>query len=175
MSNFSIGIDPGAKYTGVVVLDNSTNDILLASTYVNPETDPIFYWSLILGELIEKEVISEFPDHIIGIEGISMPRGYKNGKLSPLNPKYVIRLGIVAGALANRFHEAVIVPPGHNGTSRSEYPDVLRGRRPADLKGSSHKAGTRNHEKSAYDIAKQTKFYKDSGYHLDRQGTIYDA
>jgi len=168
-----IGIDPGAKYTGVSVRNIAEDTILLSSTYVKPDETEIFTWATEVAQLIAEEVVSQFPDAKIGIEGISDPKGYKNGKLSPLNPKWVIRLGIVAGAIANEFRDvAVIIPPGKNGSSQAGYPDVLNGRRPASLPGKSKGAGTRNHEKSAYDVAGEIPFVAGNNYKLDSKSEL---
>ena len=162
-----IGIDPGAKYTGVSVRDLANNTILLSSTYVRPEETNIVTWAVQVAETIRREVVEAFPDAKIGIEGLSDPKGYNNGKKSPLNPKHVIRAGVVLGAIAMMFKDAVIVPPGHNGTSRTGYPDELNGRRPKTLPGVSKGAGTRNHEKSAYDVAGDVPFRLANNYRLD--------
>jgi hypothetical protein len=167
-----IGIDPGARYTGVSVRDLADNTILLSSTYVKPEDTQIVSWAIELANTIKDEVLSAYPDAKIGIEGISDPKGYSNGKKSPINPKHIIRAGIVLGALAMMFQEAVIVPPGHNGSSRTGYPDVLNGRRPKDLPGSAKGAGTRNHEKSAYDVAGDVPFRIANNYKLDTPNCI---
>lgn len=167
-----IGIDPGARYTGVSVRDLAENTILLSSTYVKPEEIPIVTWAIHVSNLIAEEVVGAYPEARIGIEGISDPKGYSNGKKSPINPKHIIRAGIVLGALAMRFPEAVIVPPGHNGTSRSGYPDVLNGRRPKTLPGNAKGAGTRNHEKSAYDVAGDVPFRLANNYILDTPNCI---
>lgn len=164
-----MGIDPGAKYTGVSVQDLSTDELLLSSTYVKPDDMPMFAWAHALGQLIDDDVLAFFPNRQIGIEGISAPRGFSNGKKSPINPKYVIFAAIVAGSLSQRYPDCVIVPPGHNGTSRSGYPDSLMGRRPKDLPGTALGAGTRNHERSAYDIAREIPLLLANGYKLDKQ------
>lgn len=167
-----IGIDPGARYTGVSVRDLSEDTILLSSTYVKPVDTEIVSWAIELAGIIKTDVIGAFPDARIGIEGISDPKGYSNGKKSPINPKHIIRAGIVLGALAMMFPDAVIVPPGHNGSSRTGYPDVLNGRRPKDLPGSAKGAGTRNHEKSAYDVAGDVPFRIANNYKLDTPNCI---
>lgn len=169
-----IGIDPGAVYTGVSVRNLAEGTILLSSTYVRPKDKEkeIVSWAVELALKIRSEVVEAFPEAKIGIEGISDPKGYSNGKKSPINPKYIIKAGIVLGALAMAFPEAVIVPPGHNGSSRTGYPDVLNGRRPKDLPGNAKGAGTRNHEKSAYDVAGDVPFRLSHHYQLDTPNCI---
>lgn len=130
-------------------------------------------WAVKVVKMIQEDIISLYPDVPIGIEGISSPKGYQNGKLAPINPKDIIKAGMVLGALALFFEPvgAVIVPPKKNG-STGEYPACLNGRRPKDLAGSSIGAGTRNHEKSAYDVAGKVAFLINDGFILDERMEI---
>lgn len=151
-----IGIDPGARYTGVVVRDGDV--VLHASTLVRPQsvtssTD----WALMVITDIA-DILKDFPAMIpVGVEGVSDPKGFQHGKRAAINPKDIIRAGIILGAVVARWPTAVVVPPGGNGSQHySHYPDVLIGRRPADLPGSTNGAGTRDHEQSAYDVAGKT-------------------
>lgn len=148
-----LGIDPGARYTGVLVRDGDA--VLHSSTLVRPkDMDSGTEWALSVVQQVNT-ILEDFSEELpVGIEGISDPKGFQHGKKAAINPKDIIRAGIVLGALAQRFPKAFIVPPGKNGSQHySHYPDVLIGRRPADLPGSGNAAGTRNHEQSAYDVA----------------------
>lgn len=164
-----LGIDPGAKYTGISVQNTIDETLLLSGTFVKPDDTPIFTWGEELAVLIQQEILSLYPDAVIGIEGLSDPKGYQNGKKSPINPKHVIRTGIVAGILVGRLNPAVVVPPKKNGNSRVGYPPELTGRRPKDLPGLSLGAGTRNHERSAYDVGREVPFLISQGFKLDQQ------
>jgi hypothetical protein len=148
-----IGVDPGARYTGVVVRDGDV--VLHSSTLVRPQdlesgTD----WALMVVEQI-REIMKEFPTTMpMGVEGISDPKGFQHGKKAAINPKDIIRAGIVLGAVVATWPKSIIIAPGNNGSQHySHYPAELIGRRPADLPGASQGAGTRNHEQSAYDVA----------------------
>ena len=152
-----LGIDPGAKYTGVSLRDLAEETILISSTYVKPETLDIYEWARTLPALINEDILQHHQVEIIGVEGISAPKGYQNGRRSPLNPKHIISTAILVGAFLLEYRTAVVVPPGKNG-STGVYPDVLNGRRPKTLPGSSAGATTRNHEKSAYDVAGEAFF-----------------
>ena len=145
-----------------------------ASTYVRPEETPPITWASTLGLYIIRDVVWRFPDAPIGIEGLSDPKGYNRGKLSPTNPKYLIRAGITLGVIAGILqtflpnHPFVVIPPKNNGSKHiSMYPDCLSGRRPKELLGSNKNAGTRNHEKSAYDVAGEVERRLADGYKLD--------
>lgn len=156
-----IGIDPGARYTGVLVRQN--DGILLSSTIVRMEDmEPLIWARKVVEEL--RPIVDMFPDAIIGIETVTAPTGFSGGKKAPLNPKYIINAAAVAGAVANEWDEAYIIPPKGNGSQHeSHYPTELIGRRPKSLPGNAAGAKTRNHERSAYDIAgkTQTHYYED--------------
>lgn len=148
-----IGIDPGSRYTGVVVRDGDV--VIHASTLVRPKTlSSGTDWALIVVSQIET-ILLDYPTMIpVGVEGISDPKGFQYGQKAAINPKDIIRAGIVLGAVVCRWPQAIIVEPGGNGSQHaSHYPKVLIGRRKPELLGSSQNAGTRGHEQSAYDVA----------------------
>lgn len=163
------GVDPGARYTGVVIRDGEA--VILASTLVRDEdmksgTD----WALSVVQQVIEIYDNYCPGAPVAIEGISDPKGFQHGQRAAINPKDIIRAGIVLGALVQKFPDAHIVPPGNNGSQHySNYPDVLIGRRPADLPGSTNGAGTRNHEQSAYDVAGKASdfFYPNKSEKID--------
>ena len=166
----TIGIDPGAKYTGVSVRDR--NVVLLSSTYVRPDDTNIVTWAVEVVKRVHEEVRSLYPDAKVGIEGVTVPNAYNQGKLTMLSPKYIIFTGILVGAFSNQYPDAVIVRPGKNGSqSIGTYPPELSGRRPKTLPGMSLGAGTRNHEKSAWDIAGEVEFLLGQGQVLDQTVT----
>lgn len=151
----SLGIDPGARYTALVVRDG---DAVLHATTITRDKDqePIPYAREVVARLtpIVNEYKSRYPNLVIGIEGVTDPKGFNRGKRAAINPAGIVRTGVTAGALAIALPEAVIVPPGGSGSLHtSHYPPELQGRRPATLEGNSNGAGTRRHEQSAYDIA----------------------
>lgn len=148
-----IGIDPGARYTGVVVRDGDV--VLHSTTLVRPkELESATEWALVVVAQI-REIVKDFPAMTpFAVEGISDPKGFQHGKQAAINPRDIIRAGIVLGAVVATWPNATIVPPGNNGSQHaSHYPAELRGRRPKDLPGSANGAGTRGHEQSAYDVA----------------------
>lgn len=147
-----IGIDPGARYTGVVVRDGDA--VLHSSTLVRPVEMTSTDWAVMVVVEIQR-ILRDFPATIpVGIEGISDPKGFHQGKRAAINPKDIIRAGIVLGALVATWPKAVIVKPGGNGSQHyTHYPEALIGRRPESLPGSTNGAGTRDHEQSAFDVA----------------------
>lgn len=153
----TIGIDPGASYIGVVVREN--NIPLYSATFMRPKDMNPLKWASYSANLVVKEVVSQHPDAKVGIESVTPPNSHNQGKLSLNNPKWVIYLGMVAGAFVALLPDAVCVRPGKNGSQPTDtYPKELIGRRPKDLPGSNGGAGTRNHEKSAWDVAGEVEF-----------------
>ncbi len=163
------GIDPGSRNTGFSVRDIKAGKILVSSTYVRPKETEIITWAVYLSNEIKDFLVSHYPEAHVGIEGVRSPRFYQNGKKSPLNPEAIIQTGMMVGAFAALFPEAVIVPPGHNGTGNFEYPEEIVGRRPKDLPGV---AGPRNHERSAFDVAGEVPFLLQDGYKLDSKNEV---
>ena len=148
------GVDPGARYTGISVIDNNLK-VLLSTTLVRPLDIDINTWVRIVVDEVDK-IISAFSYVVLGVEGTSDPKGFKAGKRAALNPKDIIKTGIIVGGLLIHYRDAVVIKPGGNGSAPIEfYPEVLTGRRPAELPGSNNGAGTRNHERSAYDVARK--------------------
>lgn len=153
------GIDPGAKNVGFVVREYPADTIVESSTFVCPEHMDTPEWARTVSALLKEHIEANYAGVKLGIEGVSDPKGFKGGQKQLLNPKYIIRAGIVYGALLATFPDAVVIKPGGHGSKPADaYPPELSGRRPKTLNGVSKGAGTRNHEKSAYDIAEQTFF-----------------
>lgn len=151
-----LGIDPGFRYTGIVARDGDV--VLSATTLVRPKgvEDP-FEWATMVCEEARRILFADCPGNTkVAVEGISAPKGFKNGERASLDPKFIVFTALVAGAVYIEFKrdDIVVVPPGGNGSQHiTHYPPVLVGRRPTDLPGSSNGAGTRAHEQSAFDVA----------------------
>lgn len=147
-----LGIDPGARFTGVVARRNDA--VLFSTTVVRPEDvkEVLEYVRFVVDEI--KEIVESYPNAYIGVESISDPKGYKDGKKSPLNPRHIMTTAAVAGAVASHWRNATPIAPQGNGSQHeSHYPPALIGRRPKDLPGYKPGIGTRSHERSAYDVA----------------------
>lgn len=154
----SLGVDPGARNTGVVI--TKAESPLFAETLVRNDSEDAFDYALrVMNEV--REVNDEFHPEIIGVEKVTAPKGFPRGKsgagASPINPGSLVMTGIVVGTVISMLSicesKYVLIHPRGNGSRNlSQYPPVLRGRRPKDLRGDSHGAG-RGHEQSAFDIA----------------------
>lgn len=154
-----VGIDPGARYIGFCIRNNHGR-IFVSSTF--RRTDEMadgVDWSKEVVRRV-KEELDGIPYQVMGIEGVSDPKGFKHGKRDALNPKDIIRTGMVVGALAITYPEAYIVRPRSNGSKdKSEYPSCLIDRRPRDLGGVKDPGVTvRDHERSAYDVSDHALF-----------------
>lgn len=149
-----LGIDPGYRYTGIALRDGDA--VLYAETLVRPkgEDDPVA-WARTVSATAQLLLFQRCPAGTkVGIEGVTASKGFKHGKQAAINPGPIIFTAVVLGAVAGAFPEAVIVPPGGNGSQHiTNYPPALVGQRPIDLPGTSNGAGTRGHEQSAYDVA----------------------
>lgn len=154
-----IGIDPGSRFVGFCVRDNKDN-IFISSTFYRPdEVDDFVDWSKKVVARVREE-LKDIEYHIMGIETVTEPKGFKYGKQDALNPKDIIRTALVVGALAVSFPDAFMVRPRGNGDKAvEEYPACLSGPRPSTLGGVKDPGVTvRKHERSAYDVAEHALF-----------------
>lgn len=152
--NLAIGIDPGARHTAICVVDGDR--VVMSSCYKRDDEDSSTQWALKCAKMVIKHK-EKFPQAVLAVEGINDPKGFSTkGKKAPLNPRDIIRTGIVLGAIVQSVPTIDVIPPDlHGDLDASFYPDVLNGRRPKDLLGDYANVSTRRHEKSAYDVAKK--------------------
>lgn len=156
------GIDPGGRFTALSVLvendeDEAGAEVIYSGTFRRPDNSLPIDFVVDVSQEVDNVIADIMNDYhtstlLVGLEGVNAPKGFVGGKRASLNPAGIIMTGIIAGGLRVTFPEAVIVSPAGNGSQPLEtYPERLRGRRPKDLPGGT--AGTRNHERSAYDVA----------------------
>lgn len=149
-----LGVDPGARCTGVVLRDGDV--VLHASTLVRDPAnrDPVEWGRQVVTEIKLILAAGCPPETHLAVEGVTVPKGFKDGRRQPIDPGPVLFTGVVLGAVTATWPAAFVVPPGGNGSQHiTHYPPELVGRRPPGLAGSSNGAGTRDHEQSAYDVA----------------------
>jgi hypothetical protein len=149
-----LGVDPGYRYVGVVLRDGDA--VLYSTTLVRAAEfdDPADWANEVVAELKVLMFTSCPPGTRVGVEKVVAPKGFTKGKKAPIDPKPILFTGVVYGAVVNQWPDAARVEPGGNGSQHlSHYPAELAGPRPKDLPGSGNGAGTRDHEKSAYDVA----------------------
>ena len=164
-----VGIDPGARNTGVVAMRG--RDILWAKVFTNPgplipepaylvgTADAIYgrvagaFWGEI-GEDLPRFAGEDLPR--FAIEGVSAPKGFAGGKRSPLNPEAIIGAAATFGALVATFRDAIIVPPGGNGSKpMGAYPRELVSaaeQRKPGWAGRVGESSNARHMRSAYDV-----------------------
>lgn len=129
-----IGVDPGAKETGVVVRTGET----------------IWWQSVLTGT--PAEIVREVRDlwldllhPILAVEDLNAP----NPHVGMMNPASLIGTAKVLGAILGAFPEAIVVPPGGNGSGPlSAYPEALR---PTRGKGAGK--DKLRHCRSAWDVS----------------------
>ncbi|MBC9707543.1 MAG: hypothetical protein H9W81_21995 [Enterococcus sp.] len=154
-----VGIDPGARYIGFCIR-NDQGKIFVSSTFRRTDEMPdSVVWAKEVVRRIQEE-LTDIKYHVMGIEGVADPKGFKHGKRDALNPKDIIRTGMVVGALAISYPDAYIVRPRSNGSKdKAQYPDCLLNRRPNDLGGVRDPGvKVRDHERSAYDVSEHALF-----------------
>lgn len=150
--DFILGVDPGAKYLGLVARDR-VGELGWVETFTGDFPDTTS-WVLACVDRIA-HITSQVPVIAIAVETITSPKGFRDGVRAPINPGHVARAAAVYGAVLGRWPDAIAVAPAGNGSKPADYyPVSLVGRRPKDLPGVSHRGvRTRNHEQSAFDIA----------------------
>lgn len=151
----AMGIDPGARYTGISIRDDR-GEVYLSSTYYRDDEDSGTQWALKCVDYVAA-LVAVLEVDVMAVEGVVDPRGFHGGKKSPLNPRDIIRTALVVGAISQAYRDSIIeVRPRKNGSIVDEghYPDAIKGRRPKDLPGfRDPRAKVRDHERSAYDVA----------------------
>lgn len=154
-----LGVDPGARETGLAVLDRVGADIrprLLTSTTIRRQVGddlldvPPAYLAGIAGTI--RDAIRTLGVELIVVERVQRPAWRIAGKVSPTDPTAIIATGVVLGAILARSWtpaELVVAPTGRHGSAPLEtYPDRLR---PA--RGSGKGTDRLRHERSAFDLA----------------------
>lgn len=151
----AMGVDPGARYTAISIRDDR-GKVYLSSTFRRPDELDAYQWVAVCVDIVRYHK-DNFAVDGLGVETVVKPRGFSGGKNASLDPGHIINTAIIVGAILNEFKDegVVMVRPRNNGSQSSEsYPQEIQGRRPASLPGyRSPEVATRNHERSAYDVA----------------------
>lgn len=140
-----MGVDPGGRYTGVITKDHER---ILSACVLKRTTGDKFpdahYIHEVLDEITTHIEVVEF----IALEGIVEPKGRDpEGNEVIMSAAGLIGTGIIYGAVLSRWPNAVIVPPGGNGSlPDAAYPEEIRRRQ--------RLGGPTDHARSAYDVAR---------------------
>lgn len=157
-----IGVDPGAKRTGLVLRNGA--DCLGWRTIVRAHTETEIgpgpeYWTAIetgINDLTNAAHHAGIPTPLLAIEGITRPKGFVGGKREFADPTSLIALGMTFAAIYNTHPEAVIIPPGGNGSGMlTTYPEQLitPGERRGGLRRKALGNSLVSHARSAWDLA----------------------
>lgn len=135
-----LGVDPGGRYTGVVTKDR---DRVLSACVLTRTTGGKFpdahYINEVLDEITNHIEIVEF----IALEGVVEPEPH----MGIISVAGLVGTGVVFGAVLARWPNAVIVPPGGNGS----LPDAAY---PPEIRRRVRLGGPTDHARSAYDVAR---------------------
>lgn len=150
-----IGIDPGGRYTGIVV---RAGEALHYACVVTRETDDMhrYVWE-VYDALVKARVAgvqATLPRGnvaLVAVEGINDPTGH----MGMINVRGLIGTAIVLGSIFRQFEQVVVVPPEGNGSAPLPcYPAALVG--PREKKGT----GKFVHVRSAWDVAGKAEMYE---------------
>jgi hypothetical protein len=149
-----VGVDPGGSDTGIVL---RAADKLLAFDVVSrraaagevrAELPDGAYLCRVVDTVVRFSALTR-GSTIVTIEGIKKPTGFAGGKRAPMNPMGLIATGMTLGAVLAAYPEALVVPPGGNGSLPiPAYPSALR---PTSGRGAG--ADRLRHARSAWDVA----------------------
>lgn len=171
-----VGVDPGARSTGVVVIDTAADDrhgnralprLLARCTVLRDPAEPMLEVSdLYLGDVLgiirdatngalgrDAGGLDPLRVDVIAVERVTAPTGFAGGKRHTLDPAPIMATCVVLGAIIGRAWapaELVTVRAGARGQGpAAAYPPEL-----LDRGGRVAPAGKRRHERSAYDVAR---------------------
>jgi hypothetical protein len=150
-----VGIDPGAKETGVILRDGTA--LLLAEVVTNwyyrqgdPSTVTADYLNDVMAMAVKAANLMGLAE--VAVEGVKKPCPH----LGLTDPSAIIGAGIVLGAILLEFPAAVVVPPGGNGSGLlASYPDglVTDAERRGGLNRKAGQSATIRHCRSAWDVS----------------------
>lgn len=148
-----LGIDPGAKYVGVCLL-SPAGEVIDATTFARNDRENRAQWVEHVMSGLDR-FLAPRGTVAVAVEDVVAPKTYLSGKRAsyPLGDGYLFDTCVILGAVVGGFEKVCVVSPGSNG-SRGDYPSVLVGRPSAALTRSEHPKRARNHEQSAYDVAR---------------------
>lgn len=141
-----LGIDPGGKWTGIVLRDGPRLANLVGGALVTREPEwPIDRWVRVVCEAVERVADWRPQAPLVCIEGLNDPTPH----LGLAAVRGLIDTAHVRGALLARWAAAVDVPPGKHGSGPlAAYPEALRPQR-----GKGRGQDRLRHVRAAWDVA----------------------
>jgi hypothetical protein len=151
-----VGIDPGAKETGIILRDGRT--IVLAEVVTNwyyqhgdPSSVGADYLTNVVATAAKATTtLTDLAE--VAVEGVKKPCPH----LGLTDPSAIIGAGIVLGAVLLEFPAAVVVPPGGNGSGMLDgYPAglVTDAERRGGLNRKAGQSAHIRHCRSAWDVS----------------------
>lgn len=143
----TIGVDPGARHTGLVEVRDGHLETSV-TIHAGPGS-PLHVPSPLYVAQIVEWLTGRASDRV-HIETVNVPRVYMRGQKQMISPASVMGACVVIGAvLAVRPGAVLVAPGGHGQLPDSMYPAALtvRGQKTA-----------RKHERSAWDIARSRTY-----------------
>lgn len=168
-----VGVDPGARDTGVTIVDTphtagtsrpATVLVLASLTVSTPKrphlvnVPPVYLRDVCVAIT---DALSTYGAELIAVEGVTKPTGFAHGRKAMLDPSVLVATGVVFGAVLGRSWGVplVVVRPGGNGhRAWATYPHEVRSaadeRAAAATPFAPAGDGQRRHERSAFDVAR---------------------
>lgn len=167
MSTALIGIDPGSRWTAVVlrVGDDAVNgatvgpgDDVDALNDVDNMAAVGRYIARVLqriDQLYDQALkVSEVERVRVGVELVRVPVGWMHGRRSSIQLiDWLIPKQVTAAILGMYPDCRIVLPARHGRRELVDYPLSLQRRRPPDWAPNEAPRGERDHERAAYDIA----------------------
>ena len=165
-----VGVDPGGRSTGIVL--RSRDDVEAVEVIVRDDEEDYRPGSGYLAQVLdviaavrEKGRSSTGRWPIVAVEDLHRPTGFARGAASghrtPLDPAALIGVAVVLGAVLGVYPDAIVVPPGKNGSHPLPiYPQALIGGPHNERWPRAEPAGTGvlRHARSAWDVAGNALF-----------------
>lgn len=180
----ALGIDPGARWTALVVIDDDRRGVpalLEAITVDRGERQgddlldlPAAYVDAVLTQTAA--LLAELDDEldVAGVEWIRRPSWRVKGREKPLDPSAIIATGIVLGLVVGEIRARTLASPCSTPVALERVRPMGNGRLlpltayPAPLGVAGKGTDKRRHERSAYDVAMMA-----AQQHLNRTGRIH--
>jgi hypothetical protein len=152
-----LGIDPGARSTGLCVL--SDGEILAHQTVTSEgdifPTDRLYVLDVLA---VAEEILTDHKIGLVAVETIIRPNWHMNGRAAA-DPTALLATAEVLGAIKGHHWpvDVVQIRPNKNGSRPlGAYPDELISPAERRKKGWEHRigGGQLRHARSAYDVAR---------------------
>lgn len=150
-----LGIDPGARYTGVVIRDGIDDEVVDAVTIIRDDHDtPEEYATGVLARILRLWEASSRRPGLVAIEQVVAPGVYFRGEKQVLHPDSILGTALVAGhvygwAWSDGAVDIEWVAPGGNGQGALDgYPASMR-----PTRGKGKGTDKLRHVRSAWDVA----------------------